>query len=663
MARSLGPGRHTIMVVAVVGLLSPASASAWSLTTNGSSLTVTDGAGASAFVIARDAASAIVVQDGGGFDGLLPPACAVDLNGDGFVHCSGIDRVSVVGNDGSDDLALADGVPGTLDGGPGADSLRGSDGAQELIGGSGDDELDGAGGADVLAGGDGDDQLTGAAGADILAGGVGSDQLDGGSDADQLDGGDGSDTVIGADGNDQIAGGTGADALNGDGGDDTLHGGEGEDAIDGGTGANTILGDGGNDTLGASDGRDSIDGGAGDDVVSANRLGTLLRGGDGNDTLQGAEGADQLDGGAGDDTLTADAGNDTLRGGSGNDRLESGIGSDAVSGGDGLDALSFEASGEGVSISLDGSANDGGAGATGNVTDDIETVQGSEGDDKLTGGARPVTLSGGGGTDVLTGGPGADVLHGGAGNDQLDGSGGSDQLFGDEDIDTLTYGARSTAVTVTLGTAAADDGAPGEGDRADASVENVIGGAANDRLTGAVNVPNVMVGGPGDDVLLLRSSDAEPDQAQCGEGVDRAELDSIDVEGNDCENVLVDGVQTRFGLASLNRPNFYLLRPRVKIGREGAVTVRLRCAATTLVRCAGRLKLRRADGLSFGSATFSILSGSAKGVRVQVPRLTLRRLRPKRPVRAKTTLTVTATDAARRAGTMRAAFYIIYPRR
>ena len=568
-------------------LLTPAVALGWSASTSGAALTVTDGAGSSGFVIDRDALGFIVIQDGGGYDGVVPAGCAVDVDGDGFVHCAGISSVTVLGNDGDDDLALVAGVPGTVDGGPGADALRGIDGSQTLLGGAGNDALDGGPGADMLRGGEGDDELAGGAGADVLAGEGGDDQLDGGADADQLDGGDGRDSASGDDGADVISGGAGPDALNGDADNDTLHGADGDDSINGGTGENAVFGDGGADTLAAGDGRDTIDGGPGDDTLSANRLGTVLKGGDGNDGLQGAEGPDNLQGGAGNDTLTGGASDDALDGGPGDDQLDGGEGSNVVAGGDGSDSLTFESLAQGVSVNLDGMANDGQTGQTGNVAADIETIRGSEGDDRLTAGANAVTLLAGGGDDVLQGGPGNDLLGGGQGSDMLDGGTGADQIMGDEDLDTVTYASRTTPVTVTPGNGAADDGSASEKDNVDGSVENVVGGVASDRLSGLADVPNILVGGPGDDVLLLRSQDAQPDQAQCGDDVDRAELDSIDIEGNDCENVFVDGLQTRFGLASLNRPNLFVLRTRVKIGREGAVTVRILARpVASLVRAA-----------------------------------------------------------------------------
>ena len=58
-------------------------------------------------------------------------------------------------NDGGDDLALAAGVTGTLEGGAGVDAVRGEEGRpQSLLGGAGGDTLGGRGGADMLRIGD-----------------------------------------------------------------------------------------------------------------------------------------------------------------------------------------------------------------------------------------------------------------------------------------------------------------------------------------------------------------------------------------------------------------------------------------------------------------------------------------------------------------------------
>ena len=75
-----------------------------------------DKAASSGFVIDRDALGFIVIQDGGGFDGVFPAGC--DVDGDGFVHCTGISSVTALGNQGDDDRALMGVVVRTLNGGP-----------------------------------------------------------------------------------------------------------------------------------------------------------------------------------------------------------------------------------------------------------------------------------------------------------------------------------------------------------------------------------------------------------------------------------------------------------------------------------------------------------------------------------------------------------------
>ena len=61
---------------------------------------------------------------------------------------------------------------------------------------------------------------------------------------------------------------------------------------------------------------------------------------------------------------------------------------------------------------------------------DIEDVQGSMHDDRLSGDNKANTLMGLGGNDDLSGDNGKDVLNGGAGDDELDGGDGDDSLTG-----------------------------------------------------------------------------------------------------------------------------------------------------------------------------------------------------------------------------------------
>ncbi|WP_287468314.1 calcium-binding protein [Hydrogenophaga sp.] len=204
-----------------------------------------------------------------------------------------------------------------LDGGRGDDTLRGYAGEDTLLGGEDDDLLIGdvaeqylAGqhhGADLLDGGTGNDTLFGSGGADSLFGDEGSDFLVGdaaqadltgvhhGDDA--LDGGEGEDTLLGSGGSDTLLGGAGNDYLEGDDDLDQLPTEfQGNDSLDGGSGDDTLLGGHGNDTLIGGVGVDLLKGGAGDDLF-------VFRTGDSihepshlqlNDVVQDSEGANVI---------------------------------------------------------------------------------------------------------------------------------------------------------------------------------------------------------------------------------------------------------------------------------------------------------------------------------------------------------------------------------
>ncbi len=83
------------------------------------------------------------------------------------------------------DVLVAGGAGGVIDG------LGGND---HIVGGEGDDVLHGGAGNDYIEGNAGDDQLYGEAGSDFLSGGAGNDTLYGGAGDDILTGGEGRDT-------------------------------------------------------------------------------------------------------------------------------------------------------------------------------------------------------------------------------------------------------------------------------------------------------------------------------------------------------------------------------------------------------------------------------------------------------------------------------------
>jgi Ca2+-binding RTX toxin-like protein len=238
----------------------------------------------------------------------------------------------------------------------------------------------------------------------------------------------------------------------------------------------------GDDKVVAGIGADDIDGGNGKDVVSYERS---VKGVDANlGTATGhggsAEGdhyanVEGLTGSAYDDTLTGDANDNIFDGGAGADHIDGGAGNDTV---DYSQAIDPAATGtQGVEIFLDGSASHGGQ-AEGDVLSNIETVIGSDRDDRLHGGAGAETLQGGAGSDRLFGSAGADALDGGAG------------------IDTADYSTSASGVTVAL------DGTQGSGGDAQgdvlSNIENLVGSAFDDTLTGDAG-DNLIVGGAGAD--------------------------------------------------------------------------------------------------------------------------------------------------------------------
>ena len=240
--------------------------------------------------------------------------------------------------------------------------------------------------------------------------------------------------------------------------------------------------------------------GSGDPVTTP----VEVYGGEGNDVLIGSDGDDTIDGGEGNDTITGALGDDTLAGGLGNDTFDEGAadsGSDTFTGGGGVDIVSYANRTNAVTVTMDSGADDGETGEADDVSN-VTGVTGGAGDDSLTGGPNADVISGGPGDDTITGGAEADTLNGDAGDDVfLEGSAasGSDVFYGGAGTDTVSYTSRTNAVTVTIENTA-NDGESGEADNVRNDVENIVGGAGNDTITGSSSA-NVIDGGAGDDVL------------------------------------------------------------------------------------------------------------------------------------------------------------------
>ena len=246
--------------------------------------------------------------------------------------------------------------------------------------------------------------------------------------------------VRAGDGADRICTGNGADAVYGDAGADRIDVGNGENFASGGTGHDRIKagddldrlnGDAGPDRVFGGDGGDTIQGQAGDDKLfgSANPVISPDRvdGGLGADAVHGGLGGDVLNDGPGRDYVGGDYGADVLT--PSRDRLP-----DEFSGGADIDRVDYQARGRffglGVTVSLDGIANDGigcAAACEGdNVDPDFENIVGGQDADVLLGDAGPNAIAGAGGDDTL---------RGGAGDDSLDGGVDDDGCYGDDGLD------------------------------------------------------------------------------------------------------------------------------------------------------------------------------------------------------------------------------------
>ncbi|SFG15766.1 Ca2+-binding protein, RTX toxin-related, partial [Roseobacter denitrificans OCh 114] len=338
-------------------------------------------------------------------------------DGDDTATSSGTD--TIFGGAGNDLIFSGLGLPETLDGGNGIDTLNTTSFSgsyvvnlatgltnfagevftnfENIISGSGSDELFGTSGVNIMEGGDGNDRILGL---------------------------EGSDTLRGGGGNDVLNGGLGNDILRGDANEDRLFGREGDDNLDGGSGDDLLVGNEGNDILNGSGGDDFIRGQAGVDFINGGDGNDEAFGGDGNDTMRGGEGDDLLDGSAGNDFIDGEDGNDVLVGQIGNDTLLGGDGSDELRGGGGNDFLN----GENGNDTLFGGANE-------------DTLFGGSGDDFLQGNQQDDDLFGQSGNDRLFGGDGFDFLDGGIGDDRLEGNNGRDTLVGGTGADILIGGA------------------------------------------------------------------------------------------------------------------------------------------------------------------------------------------------------------------------------
>ena len=115
-------------------------------------------------------------------------------------------------------------------------------------------------------------------------------------------------------------------------------------------------------------------------------------------------------------------------------------------------------------------------------------IAGTEVDETITGTSDDDTLGGAGGDDLVIGDAGNDIMVASAGSDTLDGGAGTDTF----DVDNSAVNAAAFNVDLGAGTAGATTLI---------DIENVLGGAGDDTITGTAG-DNLLSGGAGNDLLL-----------------------------------------------------------------------------------------------------------------------------------------------------------------
>lgn len=231
-----------------------------------------------------------------------------------------------------------------------------------------------------------------------------------------------------------------------------------------------------------------------DTVFNATAVGMIADGGIGNDTMHGSvTGGDALSGGTDTDKLVGNGGNDSLSGGSGTDLLEGGGAQDFLQGGSGDD-----------------------------------TMRGGDGDDTFHAGFGELN-AGLDGSDTIDGGPG---LH--------------------DEVDYTNYGEQDTShVKIDLFTSGVyNDGADGEKDDVQSTVEDVngslevgntiFGNAGPNRLKGGIKVDLILglegadflVGDSGDDIIssnnIITGLDGAKDTVNGGPDTDTCTAGAAD---------------------------------------------------------------------------------------------------------------------------------------
>ena len=208
-----------------------------------------------------------------------------------------------------------------------------------------------------LTGGPGDDTIYGTDGKDIIRGNAGNDVLVGFGGKDKILGGSGADDLFGGKGRDRLIGGSGNDFLYGAEGNDRLKPGKGNDTTITGPGKNKVTNKSGTDLIIAEPYSLEVDGETLDflgskhkNTIKGGKQNDFIFGGSGNDKITDRKGSNWLLGRGGSDIIRGGRGVDTIFGGTGKDRISCGQGSDDWAGGGTTDYSPNAKTGETISV-------------------------------------------------------------------------------------------------------------------------------------------------------------------------------------------------------------------------------------------------------------------------------------------------------------------------
>ena len=300
--------------------------------------------------------------------------------------------------------------------------------------------------------------------------------------------------------------------------DNTIIGGDKDDTLSGGAGTNYLDGRAGINTVDYSRANNNV-------TVDLNKTGIQEVYLDGSttakDTLKNIQ---NVIGSNNKDIIAGNSQNNSLFGGLGDDTFIGSGGDDILNGGDGIDVVSYASATENLYIDL-GVTTPVSIG-TGYGTDTFISIEGA------IGGSGNDTIKGTSGSNVLIGGDGDDTLlpNGNNGIDELDfidGGSGTDFV-------SFNFGGNS-AVTLDLANSGIQN--TGKGRVQIVNIENVEGGAGNDRLYGNSS-DNTLSGLAGDDILVGRAGNNTLDGG--------ADFDTADYSGVDSLN----GINVNLGLST-----------------------------------------------------------------------------------------------------------------